>query len=107
GVGATVYGSNGVVGEHGSALVESEALIIGRKGSVGAIHHAKHPSWPIDTAYFVDELWGMSFRYWYYLFTSLDLRSLNRATAIPGLNRDDAYSVTIPIAPLSEQRRIA
>lgn len=107
GVGATVYGSNGVVGQHGSALVESEALIIGRKGSVGAVHHAKHPSWPIDTAYFVDELWGMSFRYWYYLLTSLDLRSLNRATAIPGLNRDDAYSVTIPIAPLSEQSRIA
>lgn len=107
GSGATVYGSNGIVGEHGSALVESEAIIIGRKGSVGAIHHAKSPSWPIDTAYFVDELWGMSFRYWYYLLSSLDLRTLNRATAIPGLNRDDAYSISIPIAPLSEQSRIA
>nr|WP_233700190.1 restriction endonuclease subunit S [Xanthomonas citri] len=32
---------------------------------------------------------------------------LNKSTAIPGLNRQDAYDLEIPLAPLAEQKRIA
>ena len=33
-----VYGSNGVVGTHNEALVEAPGILVGRKGSVGAVH---------------------------------------------------------------------
>ena len=43
GRGIPVYGSNGVVGYHGKALVSAESLVIGRKGSVGEVHHSQGP----------------------------------------------------------------
>ena len=107
GSGFPVYGSNGVVGYHEKALVPAESLVVGRKGSVGEIHHSRGPCWPIDTTYFVDEFSGMPARFWYYALKGLDLNRLNRAIAIPGLNREDAYQVDIVLPPQTEQKRIA
>ena len=107
GSGFPVYGSNGVVGSHEKALVPAESLVVGRKGSVGEIHHSRGPCWPIDTTYFVDEFSGMPARFWYYALKGLDLNRLNRAIAIPGLNREDAYQVDVVLPPQTEQKRIA
>jgi len=49
----------------------------------------------------------MPFKFWLNYLRYLDLGTLDKATAIPGLNRDDAYSVDILIPPLAEQKRIA
>jgi len=46
-------------------------------------------------------------RYWFYLLKTLRLADLNKSTAIPGLNREDAYSQEVWVAPLREQKRIA
>jgi type I restriction enzyme, S subunit len=80
GSGFPVFGSNGIVGSHDHALVHTESLIVGRKGSVGEVHHAQEPCWPIDTTYFVDDFSHMPTRFWYYALKSLDLGELNRAT---------------------------
>ncbi len=48
----SVYGSNGIVGQHNIALTKGPTIIIGRKGSVGAVHFSKEPCWPIDTTLF-------------------------------------------------------
>ncbi|MBI3802005.1 MAG: restriction endonuclease subunit S, partial [Deltaproteobacteria bacterium] len=48
----------------------------------------------------------MPTRFWYYALKSLNLGGLNRATAIPGLNREDAYQVEFALVPFNEQRRI-
>src|SRR4051812_14341823 len=50
-----VYGSNGVVGWHNAAITNGPAIIVGRKGSAGAVHLCLSPCWPIDTTYFIDE----------------------------------------------------
>ena len=42
----------------------------------------------------------------FYLLTSLRLNQFDRSTAIPGLNRDDAYDLVVRLPPLSEQNRI-
>jgi type I restriction enzyme S subunit len=107
GAGFPVYGSNGVVGYHNSALTDRETLIIGRKGSVGEVHFSPRPCYPIDTTYYVDQFHGMSARYWLYLLKNLRLNELNKATAIPGINREDAYRIKVNLAPLNEQKRIA
>ena len=107
GRGFPVFGSNGVVGSHSVPLTNSETLVVGRKGSVGEVQYSAGPCSPIDTTYYVDYLWGMPFRYWLHFLRHLRLQGLNKATAIPGLSRVDAYRLSIPLAPLNEQKRIA
>jgi hypothetical protein len=61
---------------------------------------------PIDTTYFVDDFYSQPIRFWYHRLKALPLAELNRATALPGLNRQDAYDLEITLPPLAEQRRI-
>lgn len=102
-----VYGSNGIVGNHSTYLAEGPTVIVGRKGSVGEVCYSAVPCSPIDTTYYADEFEVTHSKFIYYLLRNLDLASLNKSTAIPGLNRQDAYDLEIPLAPLEEQKRIA
>ena len=107
GKGFPVYGSNGVVGWHSHALTTGTTIVIGRKGSVGALQFSNTPCSPIDTTYYIDEAPGHQFRFWFYRLKSLGLASLNKSTAIPGLSRGDAYQIVVALPPLAEQKRIA
>ncbi|MFV5262721.1 restriction endonuclease subunit S [Acinetobacter courvalinii] len=102
-----VYGSNGIVGGHSEPLVKTEGIIVGRKGSYGEVHISNSPFFPIDTTYYVDNLFNQPLKYWFYQLKTLPLTELNRSTAIPGLNREDAYSQYIALPPLAEQKVIA
>src|SRR5204863_3919718 len=106
GKGFPVYGSNGIVGYHDSALTQGETIIIGRKGSVGEVHYSPSSCFPIDTTYYIEQFHGTPAKFWFYMLKFSNLGSLNKATAIPGLNRNDAYGINIPLAPVNEQKRI-
>jgi type I restriction enzyme, S subunit len=103
-----VYGSNGKVGTHNVGWLSPPGVLVGRKGTVGAVHYADRLYWPIDTVYYVrltssqDEL-----RYMYYLLQYLPLRLLNAATGVPGLSRRDAYAICGVFPSRSEQAAIA
>lgn len=101
-----VYGSNGIVGYHDTPLVPCSGIIVGRKGSIGAIHMSKGPFWPIDTTYYIEPHPSIDLSYLYYLLKTLNLNYLDKSSSIPGLNRNDVYSKKIPIPPLSTQRKI-
>ena len=101
-----VFGSSGVVGSHTERLVVGPAIIVGRKGSAGAVFYAHEDFWPIDTTYFVKPPSGIELRFAYYHLIALQLSRLEKSTAIPGLSRDDAYALQIAIPPRNEQRRI-
>lgn len=102
-----VYGSNGIVGMHSAPLINGAGLIVGRKGSYGVVQKSTGPFFPIDTTYYIDDFYNQPIDYWYYYLTFLPLTKLNRSTAIPGLNREDAYNLNIAIPSLSEQKIIA
>jgi type I restriction enzyme S subunit len=103
-----VYGSNGITGWHNEALVPGPALVVGRKGSAGAVHYVEGACFPIDTTYYVKPREGFEFDmlFLYYLLRHLDLSRLRTATGVPGLTREDAYREQISFPPMSEQRRI-
>ena len=101
-----VYGSNGIVGHHDSFLVKGPALVVGRKGAAGAVSFSTKPCWPIDTTYYIRDNEHVDIRFSFYLLTSLRLNQFDRSTAIPGLNRDDAYDLVVRLPPYQEQRRI-
>ncbi|WFP27340.1 restriction endonuclease subunit S [Gordonia hongkongensis] len=103
-----VYGSNGQVGTHESSISSGVTIVVGRKGSLGEVHLAPGSCWPIDTTYFIDSSATEADLHWlYHRLKGLNLTSLNRAAAVPGLNREDAYRQRLLLPPLPEQRRIA
>ena len=101
-----VYGSNGLIGYHCKSLTKKPCIIVGRKGAAGAVHISSCPCWPIDTTYYVEPPEGLNLNFLYYLLSILQLPSLDKSTAIPGLNRDDAYAKQVHIPPIEEQKRI-
>jgi len=102
-----VFGSNGMVGFHDEALTCSQTVIIGRKGTVGAVHYSPKPCWPIDTTFYVIDPDPDVLRFKYYLLKSLGLEHMNADSAVPGLNRDAAHARKILVPPLPEQHAIA
>lgn len=103
----SVYGSNGVVGEHDRANTKAPCLIIGRKGSFGKVAYSDTPCFAIDTTYFVDpRLSSSDLRWLYYCLQWLRLDSFSKDSAVPGLSREDAYNNMLAICPLDEQRAI-
>jgi type I restriction enzyme, S subunit len=100
-----VYGSNGIVGTHDSFLTKEPAIIVGRKGSAGALNIANGPSWTTDVAYFVHPPSDLDLRFTYYLLSSLRLDELGKGIK-PGLSRNEAYEVPVALPPLTEQKRI-
>ena len=103
-----VYGSNGLVGHHTDALTKGPTIVIGRKGSIGEVHYSDTACWPIDTTYFIERTKiGVDLFWLTFLLRTLNLRKMNKAAAVPGLNREDAYGLTVPLPPIPEQKRIA
>jgi type I restriction enzyme, S subunit len=90
-----VYGSSGVVGSHNKALVPGSGIIVGRKGNVGSIYWCSKDFYPIDTVYFNNN--QGSNLYLYYVLQHVYF--INTDVAVPGLNRDMAYSREILIPP--------
>lgn len=101
-----VYGSNGIVGYHSENLVGNKGIIIGRKGAVGKVHLSKTPFWPIDTTYYLIPPTQVNISFLYYMLKNFSFKQFEKSTAIPGLNRDDAYSLKIIIASIHEQKNI-
>ena len=102
-----MYGSNGVVGYHDAALTDAATVIVGRKGTVGAVHYSPRPCWPIDTTFYMEGDDSELVRYKYYLLKSLGLEGMNSDSAVPGLNRNNLHAREVAIPSENTQRRVS
>jgi len=93
-----VYGSSGIVGTHDKALSNGPGIIVGRKGNVGSVYWSSGDFYAIDTVYYVSS--GRSDFFLYYALKQMHFISTD--AAVPGLNREFAYSLPllIPTKPL-------
>jgi type I restriction enzyme S subunit len=83
-----VYGSGGIVGYHSEYLVKGSGIIVGRKGNVGSVFWSQKNFYPIDTVFFVKTNISL-----YYVFFNLKNQNfVNNDAAVPGLNRNQAYT---------------
>lgn len=98
-----VFGSSGIVGMHDMALVQGPGIVIGRKGNVGSVFWCDKDFFVIDTAYYVTS--SLPLRYLFYVLPTLNF--LNSDAAVPGLSRNQAYTLDVLIPPLPIQQRIA
>lgn len=102
-----VFGSNGRVGVHNAASVSGPGVIVGRKGSVGEVNFSGEDFWPIDTTYYVVNKKNHDWNYLYYLLRFVDLTNLNSHSAVPGLNREDAYAIQAWFPDKPTQQKVA
>ena len=102
-----VFASGGIVGWHNIPISADPGIIIGRKGSVGTVYYSSKPFYCIDTAYYIKPSRNYHLKFLYYLLKNLKLDRLNSDSAVPGLNRDNAYSQTFYLPPLDAQKKIA
>lgn len=102
-----VYGSNGRVGFHCAPNTCQPCLVVGRKGSFGKVNFSSKPVFAIDTTYYVDpRTSSANIRWLFYLLGCLRLDAVSKDSAIPGLDREDAYQRRVPVPPLLEQAAI-
>lgn len=86
-----VYGSGGIVGRHILPLSEGPGIIVGRKGNVGAVYWSDEAFFPIDTVYYVRSTLSL-----HYLFFNFQRQNfINNDAAVPGLSRNQAYSLPL------------
>lgn len=103
-----VFGSNGVVGFHNECNTNGRTVIIGRKGSAGAVHYSDSSCFSIDTTYYIDEKsTDQNIEFLFYLLGSIKLPSLSKHSAVPGLSREDVYNLTVLIPGVAEQSSIS
>lgn len=103
-----VYGSNGAVGTHDRANTLAPCLVIGRKGSFGKVNFSSSAVFAIDTTFFVDSRYThCDLRWIFYALANARLDSATKDSAIPGLDREDAYAKDLCLPPAIEQRTIA
>jgi type I restriction enzyme S subunit len=101
-----VYGSNGMVGSHFECFVNSPCIVVGRKGSAGALNLSLTNGCCVtDVAYYCIPPKGLDLAFSFKLFHTLRLDSLGKGVK-PGLSRDEAYVLPIAIPSLAEQHRI-
>ena len=89
-----VYGSSGIIGYHNKFYTNGPGIIVGRKGSIGAVYWSDKDFFPIDTVYYVDNKIDNDLRYLYYLLKFLPLDKQNSDVSVPGLNRSRALNLS-------------
>ncbi|MDP9203130.1 MAG: restriction endonuclease subunit S [Gemmatimonadota bacterium] len=100
-----VFGSNGLVGFTDKSLTPRPSIIVGRKGSAGALNLCVGPSWTTDVAYYVESPSFLDIRFLLLALRAMDLDKLARGVK-PGLSRTAAYKKLMRVPPAAEQRRI-
>ncbi|HEX9040447.1 MAG TPA: hypothetical protein VF838_05395 [Trebonia sp.] len=97
-----VFGSGGMAGCHDTWLAGGPGVIVGRKGTVGAVYWSERAFFPIDTTFYVtprSESLPMEFAFC--MLRQLGLESMNSDSAVPGLSRPRvlALEVRLPAEP--------
>jgi type I restriction enzyme, S subunit len=103
-----VFGSNGSYASFSRSNTRAPAVVIGRKGSYGKVNWTPEPCFASDTTFFIDSSTTRhNLRWIYWALQTLQLDEGNHEAAVPGLNRETAYSKDVAVPPVHVQRAIA
>lgn len=102
----SVFGANGEISRSNSYYHVKPSIVVGRKGSVGALKLTDSRFWPLDVTYFVVfDADKYDLRFLFFLLEILKLPKLAKGVK-PGLNRNDVYAINAGFPSLTEQQRI-
>jgi len=104
-----VYGTNGRIDYHSSALVEGPGVIVGRKGAYRGVEYCSSDFWVIDTAFWLElrEKANVDLRWAWHQLKNFDINNLDSGSALPSTSREAFASIPVLLPPLFIQERIA
>ncbi len=102
-----VYGTNGPIGFHDTALCKTPGVVIGRKGAYRGVHYSPRPFFVIDTAFYLKPKTLIDMKWAYYALLTCDINGMDSGSAIPSTSRDEFYKLPAYVPPLAEQQQIA
>ena len=101
-----VYGSGGPFKYTNSSMYKGEAVLFGRKGTLGKPLYVDDEFWVVDTMYYLTMM-SLNPKFCYYLLTAFDWIPFITKTAIPSIVASDIVAQKYPIPSKEEQLRIA
>lgn len=102
-----ILATGGNVGETNTYIYDKPSVLIGRKGTIDKPQYMDKPFWAIDTIFYTEIDNGISPKFIFYKFNSIDWYSYNEASGVPSLNAKRIESIKIPLPSLPEQTAIA
>ena len=102
-----VVSSGGIASFHDNALVSGPGVIVGRKGTAGALYYIECDYWPHDTTLYVKDFRGNDPLFVFYKLHSMDLASYDTGSSNPTINRNLIHPVFVSWPPIPEQVIIA
>lgn len=102
-----VYGSGGVFKYTNKYLYKGEAVLFGRKGTIGKPLLANGCFWTVDTMYYSVCFPNNDNRFLYYILKVFPWEPYTTQTALPSVVASEVFQNSIGVPPFSEQKEIA
>ena len=105
-----VIGSAGTAGFHDQALVAGPGIIVGRKGTAGAVHWSQRDFFPIDTTFYVvpgppgGVAGPVPLEVLFFALRETPLAAMRSDSAVPGLSRAGVLAARVRVPDPASSR---
>jgi type I restriction enzyme, S subunit len=97
----------GVSSYHDRPTSRGPGVLVGRKGTAGAVYYVEKDYWAHDTTLWVNDFKGNSPRFIYHVLGMLDLKRFDTGSSNPTLNRNLIHPERVAFPLPNEQLQIA
>ncbi|PCL26888.1 restriction endonuclease subunit S [Lacticaseibacillus rhamnosus] len=101
-----VYGTGGYMLSVNEALSHSDAIGIGRKGTIDRPFFLKAPFWTVDTLFFLTVKKEMVLSFVFPLLQTIRWKQLDESTGVPSLSKKTIESIMVHVPQKEEQQII-
>ena len=102
-----VFGTGGYMTSVDECLYDGETTFIGRKGSINKPFYYNGKFWTVDTLFYTHSFNGITPKFTYCLFQTINWLKYNEASGVPSLSKDTIEKIKIKNPGLEEQNKIA
>ncbi|MGY1672459.1 restriction endonuclease subunit S [Geodermatophilus sp. SYSU D00710] len=98
-----ILATGGQIGWTNTPLYSKPSVLIGRKGTIDRPQFQDRPFWTVDTLFYTDISPTADPRFLYYIFLTVDWRSMNEASGVPSLSSTRIEGVEVKLPGIAEQ----
>lgn len=102
-----VYGTGGYMLSVNESLSDTDAIGIGRKGTIDKPQLLKAPFWTVDTLFFMTPKNGNNLNFLFSLSQRTNWRRYDESTGVPSLSKVNIAKIDISLPKKDEQQAIA
>ncbi|PAY33055.1 restriction endonuclease subunit S [Ligilactobacillus salivarius] len=102
-----VYGTGGYMLSVNDKLSDTDAVGIGRKGTIDKPLYLKAPFWTVDTLFYCTSKESSDVKFIYLLFQIINWKRYDESTGVPSLSKNTISSIKTYVPKVKEQDHIS